>query len=142
MPKPIYPDENFFLDVIVRYFADIGCEEEESSGPDLICSAKDSGVRWVIEIVGGSEALESRFRAALGSLLSRMDAGPEANYALVTADFPEYALARIQVPEWTREVLNLSWFIVDEQGKVNAIPPYGPIDPARLRRALEMEAKL
>lgn len=143
MPEPRYPDKSFLRDVIVRYFADIDCEEEESSGSDdLICSAEDSGVRWVIEIAGGSGSLECGFRAALGSLLSRMDAGPEANYALVTADFPEYVSVRSQVPGWTREVLNLSWFIVNERGDVDAIPPYGPIDQERLRRALERESKL
>jgi hypothetical protein len=71
-----------------------------------------------------------------------MDVGPEAHYALVMADFPQYAPARDRVPGWVREVLNLSWFIVDESGGVDAIPPYGPIDPERLRRAVEREAKL
>lgn len=137
MTNQAYPNEGYLRDVIVRHFADIGCEEE--AGPDLVCLSADSGVKWVIEIVGKSASPRSEFRIALANLLTRMEAGPDANYVLVTPDIPDYVSVREQVPGWAREVLNLSWFVVDRAGEINAIPPYGPIDAQRLREATARE---
>jgi hypothetical protein len=139
MTDSTYPDAEFLHDVALRYFVDIGCDEEAGRA-DFVCFAPESGIRWVIEIAAaGSLDPDSAIRVALGNLLARMDAGPEANYVLVSADLPEYAPMRERVPGWAREVLNLTWFVVDRNGEINAIPPYGPIDAERLREATARE---
>lgn len=125
MKKTAYPDKSYLRDVVLRHFADIGCDEE--AGADLVCFAQDSGIRWVIEIVGEANAdgnAESRVRAGLGNLLTRMDFGPEAHYVLVTPDFPEYVTARENVPAWTLRALNLFWYVVDAQGEIHSITPF------------------
>lgn len=124
MTKSAYPDKSYLRDVVVRHFADIGCEEE--AYPELVCFGQDSRVRWVIEIVdhadpGGNP--ESRVRAGLGNLLTRMDSGPESYYVLVTPDFPEYVAARESIPAWTREALNMFWYVVDSHGEIHSITP-------------------
>jgi hypothetical protein len=131
MTKPGYPHRGFLSDAVEAHFASF--EREQLPGADLVCIDTDSGVRWIIQIKGGSGRSASELRAGLGELLTQMRAGPRANYVLVLPDTPAFTRERELVPQWTQEALNLWWFVVDDAGEVNAIPPLGPVDAQRLR---------
>jgi hypothetical protein len=80
-------------------------------------------VTWVIEAKGETTSVGFDFRTGLGQLLAGMTQGPKTNYVLAMPDTPAFQRQRAAVSDWVRGALNLWWFVVDDRGEVEMLPP-------------------
>lgn len=102
-------------------------ERETSTAGDLTWLNEDSGVRWVVEVKGAEESAQPAFQAGLSRLLARMDPESPANYCLALPDTEEFSALCEEIPSHVRIALNLWWFLVGEDGTVDAVLPMDPV---------------
>jgi hypothetical protein len=82
--------------------------------PGIDIVARRGGERWVIEAKGEGSLSAMRvnyFVGALGELVQRMDS-PDAHYALAFPAHRQFVGLVLRLPEWVRQRLDLSVFLV------------------------------
>lgn len=120
-----FPEAEFVHRALEAHLAEF--EHEAGAGEDLVWFNEDSGVRWVVEVKGGKGLARFAFQAGLSRLLTRMDAGSRAIYCLALPDTKEYSSLCGEIPSHVRVALNLWWFLIGEDGTVDAVLPMDPV---------------
>jgi hypothetical protein len=136
MNDPDFPSDAFLLKAIEAYFLDAGFDCERPNELDCEAISKEGGVRWLVEVVGGSTVDKRTFQQKLGRLITHMDAGPKANYVLAVPRNQDFVDECKRIPSRVRRGLNIWWCIVSD----DSVLPVKPDKELELRTSPGMES--
>ncbi len=117
-----YPNECFIQKAIEQYFERLGCVKQKVAHSDYIGINPYTNEKWVVEAKGETAAIGLDFRTCLGQVVQRMDES-STNYGVAVPYLKTYINQCNQVKPWVREVLNLHWIFVKEDGSIIIFKP-------------------
>jgi hypothetical protein len=126
MNDSAFPSDAFLRNAVEAYFLEAGFDCARPSNLDCEAISNDGGIRWLVEVVGGSPIDKRAFQQKLGRLLTHMDAGPKANYVLAVPGNHDYVKECRRVPSRVRRELNIWWCIVSDDSVLPVKPDIEP----------------
>lgn len=90
-----------------------GFECIRQEGLDCEAVGDVSGVRWLVEVVGGPVVEGDVFERKLGRLLLQMEVDHKARLVLAVPRLPAFLGECERIPADARKAINLWWCVVD-----------------------------
>ena len=115
-----FPSEGFVQASIEKHFAALGFIQSKEAHADYYGKHPDTGEEWFVEAKGKTSDVGLDFRTGLGQLLQGMKE-PNRKYAIAIPDIPQFIAQCNRVSERVRELLQIHWLIVGEDGVVRVV---------------------
>ncbi len=122
-----YPNEFFIQKAIEQYFERFGYIKQKVAYSDYVGINPSTNEKWVVEAKGETAAIGLDFRTCLGQVVQRIEES-STNYGVAVPYLKTYINQCNQVKSWVREVLNLHWIFVKEDGSIVIIKPIDEVN--------------